>query len=179
MTVTDWVFLVAAAATLVGAWRVVMSQKIMHAALWLGFTFIGVAAIFLILGADFLAAAQILVYVGAITTIIIFGIMLSAVEDLRGPVEGSIWQRFFSQFATPRKGIFALLAGAGFAVLMMILYTQSSWPAAPGPEVLNTPRLIGEALFRRFVVPFEVASVILLVAFLGAIVLTTREEESK
>src|SRR5690606_40380159 len=69
LTVTDWVFLAVAAVTLFSAYRVVVSRKIMHAALWLGLTFFGVAGIFLLLGADFLAAAQVLVYVGAVTTI--------------------------------------------------------------------------------------------------------------
>lgn len=179
MTVTDWVFIVVAAITLVAAYRVVMSQKIMHAALWLGLTFVGVAGIFVILGAEFLAAAQILIYVGAITTIIIFGIMLSAVEDLRGKFGESMWERLKVQFQTPRRGILALVAGVGFSLLMLVLLRGGVWPAPPPALEGNNPRFLGEVLFTRFIVPFEVASIVLLVALIGAIVLAMKEEESE
>lgn len=178
MTIVDWLFVIAGALTLVGAYRVIISEKIMHAALWLGFTFIGVAGIFLLLGADFLAAAQILIYVGAITTIIIFGIMLSSIEDLRGKAGNTLWQRVSTQFSSPRHGIFALIAAGGLTLSLIVLLTRSVWPAARPQSAgdLDTPRLIGEALFNRFVIPFEIASVVLLVALIGAIVLATKEE---
>lgn len=172
MTVTDYAFIVVAAVTLLGAYRVVTSQKIMHAALWLGLTFMGVAGIFLILGAEFLAAAQVLIYVGAIMTILIFGIMLSPIQELRAdgtPVPSG---------SSPRKGVAAALVGAGFALLMLILFIRTEWSEA-GQAVtgVSNPRLLGEAIFGRFVVPFEVASIVLLVALIGAIVLAVREEQ--
>lgn len=176
MTVTDWIFLAVAAVTLFSAYRVVVTHKIMHAALWLGLTFFGVAGIFLLLGADFLAAAQVLVYVGAITTIIIFGIMLSPVQDLRGPSGDGLWQRLAKRLGSPRRGIFPLIAAFGFAAIMVVLVNRGEWPAAPGPAVTDTPRLLGQALFTRFVIPFEVASVVLLVALIGAIALALKEE---
>lgn len=179
MTTTDWVFLVIAALTLVAAYRVVMSQKIMHAALWLGATFFGVGGIFLVLGADFLAAAQVLIYVGAVTTIIIFGIMLSSAEDLRGPVGGSMWQRLGKQFSSPRHGILAITASGGLALALLILFGRSHWEAAPELAHVNTARELGKLLFRDFVVPLEIASLVLLVALIGAIVLATREEETE
>ena len=178
MTVTDWAFVVVAALTLVSAYRVVMSQKIMHAALWLGGTFLGVGGIFLFLEADFLAAAQVLIYVGAVTTIIIFGIMLSSIEDLRGRFGDSMWQRLSRQFSSPRHGILALLAAGGLALVLLVLIARSVWPAPPAPEPagVNTARLVGEVLFGRYVVPLEIASLVLLVALIGAIVLAVREE---
>src|SRR5690606_18974068 len=91
MDVTRIVFLALAAVAIVSAFRVVTAPKIMHAALWLGFTFFVVAGVFVTLGAEFLAAAQVLVYVGAVTTIILFGIMLSQAAEVRSreplPVE--------------------------------------------------------------------------------------------
>lgn len=177
MTVTDWVFIVVAAATLVGAYRVVMSQRIMHAALWLGFTFLGVAGIFLLLGADFLAAAQVLIYVGAITTILLFGIMLSAVEDLRGSAGETVWQRVKAQFTTPRRGILPVLAAGSFAVVMLLLFNRTTWPEPGELGALETVRRIGETLFREYVIPFEIASVVLLVALIGAIAVAMREEK--
>lgn len=179
MTVTDWIFIVTALVTLYSAYRVVTTPKIMHAALWLGLTFFGVAGIFLLLGADFLAAAQVLVYVGAITTIIIFGIMLSSVDDLRGQSFESVWQRLSAQLSSPRRGILPLVTAIGFAVLMVSVISRSQWPGAPAPAVADTPRLLGEALFTRFVIPFEAASVVLLVALIGAIALALKEERSE
>lgn len=176
MTVTDWAFLVVAAFTLVAAYRVVMSQKIMHAALWLGGTFVGVAGIFLLLEADFLAAAQVLIYVGAVTTIIIFGIMLSAIEDLRGKAGDTVWQRLARQFSSPRHGILALLAAGGLALCLLVVLGRSVWPAPPATLGTNTVRPLGEILFGRLVVPLEIASLVLLVALIGAIVLAVREE---
>ena len=178
MSIVDWFFVIAAAVTLFGAWRVVISEKIMHAALWLALTFAGVAAIFFLLGADFLAAAQLLVYVGAITTVIIFGIMLSSVEDLRGGPEGSFWQRISAQFATPRRGILALVAAGGLGLSLIVLIAGGAWRSAR-PESLvpaDTPAMIGRALFETYVIPFEIASAVLLVALVGAIVLATKEE---
>src|SRR5690625_3992384 len=81
---TKITFLVLAALTTVSAFRVVTTPRLMHAALWLGLTFVMLAGVFLTLGAEFLAAAQVLIYVGAITTIILFGVMLSEAAEIRG-----------------------------------------------------------------------------------------------
>lgn len=179
MTTTDWAFIGIAALTLTAAYRVVMSQKIMHAALWLGGTFLGVGGIFLLLGADFLAAAQVLIYVGAVTTIIIFGIMLSSVEDLRGTSGSSFWQRLGRQFSSPRHGILALAAAGGIGLCLLILFGRSVWPQAPELADVNTAKQLGNALFRDYVVPLELASFVLLAALIGAIVLATREESNE
>ena len=80
MNLSGVLFLFVAVITLVAAWRVVVSERIMHAALWLALTFFGTAVAFLMLNADFVAAAQVLVYVGAITVLLIFGVMLSGVD---------------------------------------------------------------------------------------------------
>lgn len=181
MNVTDLVFLVIAAVTLVGAYRVVTSEKIMHAALWLGLTFLGVAAIFLLLGAEFLAAAQVLIYVGAIMTILIFGIMLSPTQDLR---EGDEAQSHPSDTEKERAGwtldkLGAVIAGGGFTLLLLILFVRTEWPLGAQHllEETNNPYLLGKAIFGNFVVPFETASVILLVALIGAIAIAVREEK--
>lgn len=178
MTTTDWVFLGISVLTILAAYRVIMSRKIMHAALWLAATFFGVAGIFLVLGADFLAAAQVLIYVGAVTTIIIFGIMLSSAEDLRGQSFGSMWQRLSKQFSSPRHGILALATAGGLGLALLILFSRSDWPAAPPLGEMNVAKSLGFALFRDYVVPLEIASFVLLAALIGAIVLATREEET-
>lgn len=177
MNLSGLLFLFIALITLLAAWRVVVSEKIMHAALWLGLTFFGVAASFLMLGADFVAAAQVLVYVGAITVLLIFGIMLSDVSDVRqtdDPARASAAGRWRK---AGTNNLLPLLAAGGFAVLMLLLYNGAGWrQSAPAEAVVNTPRAIGNLLFGQYVIPFEVASLVLLVGLVGAIVLATREE---
>src|SRR5690606_12190498 len=86
---TRLAFIALSAMAVVSAFRVVTAKKLMHAALWLGLTFLMLAGVFLVMGAEFLAAAQVLVYVGAVTTIILFGIMLSEAAELRGHTEAA------------------------------------------------------------------------------------------
>lgn len=172
-------FLFIALITLVAAWRVVVSEKIMHAALWLALTFFGIAGTYLMLGADFVAAAQVLVYVGAITVLLIFGIMLSDVSEVRGDAEQpeKFWARLVRGATAPRRGIWPVLAAVGFASAMLVLYHSAGWRQPPPPLVItDTPRAIGNALFGTYIIPFEVASLVLLVGLVGAIVLATREE---
>lgn len=169
MNGTGVFFIAIAVITLVAAWRVVVSEKVMHAALWLGLTFFGVAAVFLMLSADFVAAAQILVYVGAITVLLVFGIMLS-----ESSVDGE--KKAARQQPLGRK-IAPIGAAGGFAGLMVFLYHQAGLRQAPPVEVAtDTPRAIGTLLFSDYVIPFEVASLVLLVGLIGAIVLAMREE---
>lgn len=177
MNPSGLLFMFIALVTLVSAWRVVISEKIMHSALWLGLSFFGVAATFLMLSADFVAAAQILVYVGAITVLLIFGIMLSDPDGLQAGAKGGDRTGFFRKGVPARKGILPLLAAAGFSLLMLVLYNGAGWRMAPPAEVvLDTPRAIGHLLFGTYIIPFEVASLVLLVGLVGSIVLATREE---
>ena len=165
-----WVFLVLAAVTLVSRLSASSSTpQDMHAALWLGLTFFGVAGVFLLLGADFLAAAQVLVYVGAITTIIIFGIMLSAVEDCAASGDG-VWQRV-ARVASPGAASCPLIAAGASRRSWCRRQPRAVAGAPAGPVVTTRRGSSGEALFTRFVIPFELASLLLLVALVGAIVL--------
>lgn len=177
MNVSSLLFMFIALVTLLAAWRVVVSQKIMHSALWMALSFFGVAGIFLMLSADFVAAAQVLVYVGAITVLLLFGIMLSDANDVR-EVEGDKKRAgLFGGSLPARKGIFPLIAASGFAILMLVLYNGAGWRQAPPAEVVtDTPRAIGHLLFGQYVIPFEIASAVLLVGLIGSIVLAMREE---
>lgn len=174
MNVSGLLFMFIALVTLLAAWRVVVSQKIMHSALWMGLSFFGVAGIFLMLSADFVAAAQVLVYVGAITVLLLFGIMLSDANDVRDVGAASQGAR---TRVPARKGIFPLLAATGFAFLMLVLYNGAGWRQSPPLDyATDTPRALGNLLFGQYVIPFEVASLVLLVGLVGSIVLATREE---
>lgn len=177
MNLTGLLFSIVMLVTLFAAWRVVVSAKIMHSALWLGLSFFGTAAVFLFLGSDFLAAAQVLVYVGAVTTVLIFGIMLSDVKELRGEQPGGFWRRLAALWANPRRGFFPVVAALGFAFVMLAVYRQAGWAEGAPPLLLeDTPVAIGRDLFTVYVVPFELASAVLLVALIGAIALAMREE---
>ncbi len=178
MNLSGVLFLFVALITLVAAWRVVVSERIMHAALWLALTFFGTAVAFLMLNADFVAAAQVLVYVGAITVLLIFGVMLSGATEVRGDTNMTFWERITqSKGGNPVRAILPLLAASAFAVLMIVLYHLADLRIYPAESVItDTPHAIGLALFDTYVIPFEVASLVLLVGLVGAIVLATREE---
>lgn len=148
----------------------------MHAALWLGLTFIMLAGVFLVMGAEFLAAAQVLIYVGAVTTIILFGVMLSEAAEIRGR---STTVESTGEEEPPqvmRRGVLPMLAVAVFAGVMIFIYGQVPWPAIPAGFQTDTVAMIGRALFTDFVIPFELAAVLLLIALVGAIVIAIRDD---
>ncbi len=175
MNAVQIIYALLAVVTLACAYGVVVAPKLMHSALWLGATFVGMAALYVLLDADFLAAAQILIYVGAITTMILFGIMLSDIRDLRAPGEGPWWRRFARLVLSPRRGLLPLLAALGFAVVLWGIAWQAPWPAEAPPPTSDVTGSIGQVLFTEYALPFEVASVLLLVALVGAVVLAMRE----
>lgn len=177
METTKVTFFILAAFTVICTYGVITSRKVMHAALWLGASFIGVAGIFLVLNADFLAAAQVLVYVGAITTTIIFGVMLSEVSDIVG--RGADDSEMESAGTRWRRRVLPLLVGGLFTGLMVGVYARSNWPRTmPAETLADSARTIGSELFRHFVIPFEMAAILLLVALVGAIVMASKEESN-
>lgn len=175
---TRFAFIALSAVALISAFRVVTAPKIMHAALWLGLTFLMLAGVFLVLGAEFLAAAQVLVYVGAVTTIILFGIMLSEAAEVRARA-GAHAPAETEPPAFFRRVVMPVVAVAAFVGIMIFVYAQSPWPEATGVPQEDMTRLVGRALFTEFVVPFELAAVLLLVALVGAIAVAVRDDGRK
>ncbi len=151
----DFVFLGVAAVTVAAAVLVCILPNIIHSAVALLFTLIGVAGIYLFLSADFLAATQMLIYVGGITMLILFAVFLShRISDVKisNP----------SRFQLPAAVICLVM----FGVLSLIAV---STPFAVKTVVyLPTTADIGELLMTRYLLPFEVASVLLLAALIGA-----------
>ena len=141
----------------------VTARSMFNAALALVGALFGVAAIFLLLEAEFLFVVQVMVYVGAIATLIVFAIMLSRnmmKKDIRSSNDQWI------------EGI--VVAALLFIVLAAVL-TRAAWPAA-APTVRGDAIVgIGTTLVDDFVVPFEVASVLLLVAMIGAIIIARED----
>jgi NADH-quinone oxidoreductase subunit J len=158
MTAASVVFLALGVVTLVGALGTVLLRNIVHSALFLVMSFVGVAFIYILLEADFLFAIQILIYVGAIATLILFGIMLT--KGVRGE------QPQNNKMVVPAAVIAALLF---FAVLVPVIL-NTAWPSSNAPAPQATTTILGIELMNTYALPFELAGVLLLVALVGAII---------
>ncbi|MEB3358148.1 MAG: NADH-quinone oxidoreductase subunit J [Synechococcales bacterium] len=144
---------------------VVLLANIVYSAFLLGAVFISLAGMFILLNAGFVAAAQVLIYVGAVNVLILFGIMLVNKREGFLPIKNVWLGRLVT--AVVCLGLFALLAS-------MILTTP--WAISLEPIAGDAATVeIGKHLFSDFLLPFELASVLLLMALLGAIVLARRE----
>lgn len=158
MELFDIVFFVFACITLVSAFVVVFSKNIIYSAFSLLFTFFGVAGLYVLLHADFLAVTQILIYVGGILVLMLFGVMLTNkvvnVELKTGTMH------------TIPALILVAVVGGTLAGLFFSTWKEVGMPST-GVE-LTTTKSIGEMLMTGYLLPFEVASVVLLVALIGA-----------
>jgi len=162
MTAEQIIFLIVGAATLGAALMVVTTRNLVHAALWLVATLFGVAVIYAILHAGFLAVVQVVIYIGAIAILFIFAIMLTR-KDMRD--QGAQLNKNWWVGA-----LLAALTGAGLLSLLLG-WSGASKVAAAIPFGFDTVSLLGEALVSpdAYVLPFEVASVLLLAALVGAV----------
>lgn len=147
-----------------GAIGMVTARRLVHSAVFLVASFIGVAAIFLLARADFLFAVQILIYAGAIMILMLFAIMLTPNQVESQGASGTFSQRFA-----------AVLVAGSFLVVAVLAVSGTRWPLADAPVDMPTTQTIGEVLLSNYVLPFEVASVLLLAAMVGAI-LIARED---
>jgi len=161
MTAQQIAFLVAAAGTLGSALLVATVRNLFHAALWLVVTLFGVAVVFALLEADFLVVAQVALYIGAIAILIIFAVMLTQ----------NIMQTAAAQ-ANRQWLLSAAVAVVFFLGLWLILRQMPGFNQLPAGSVPpdSLPRL-GQAMVApdQFVLPFEVASVLLVAAMVGSI----------
>lgn len=148
----------------VSALRVVTSSNVVHAALYLVVTLMGAAALYVLLLAEFVAWVQVLVYVGAIIVLMLFGLMLT-----RAPIGKG-------KFDNDQKLIAALTAGALFAVTSWIMIDAFDGQKITLSKATGTrTEAVGEAIFSSFVLPFEVVSMLLLAALIGAVVIARRD----
>jgi len=145
--------------TLLGAILVVTTRRLFHSALALILSFVGVAGLYILLEAEFLAAVQILIYVGAIAILIIFAVMVT--RHLMDPKA----RAFNEQWWIAALGAFLL-----FVILVMTV-TQVQWPERGAEVPPDAIALLGSAFVGDYLVPFEVASVLLMVALVGAIII--------
>ena len=157
-----FIFVILTLITLGGALGVVSSRNLFHSALFLVLSFAGVVGYYILLNAGFLAGVQLMIYIGAIAILILFAIMLS-----RGLMAQRQSQR------NEQWWIAALVTLLIFVVLAVMLW-QVEWPVADA-QALAAPSTaigqLGQALLGPYMIPFEVASVLLLVALVGAVIL--------
>ena len=158
-------FLILSSVVVSGSLAVVLLKNIVYSAFLLGGVFMAVAGLYLLLNASFVAAAQVLVYVGAVNVLILFAIMLVNKKEKLKPIEG----------LKTRKLISGGVCG-GLLILLLRVSVTTNWNI-PGPTSIGdeATERIGEHLFTDYLLPFELASILLLMAMIGAIVLARRD----
>ncbi|MDH3260446.1 MAG: NADH-quinone oxidoreductase subunit J [Acidimicrobiia bacterium] len=161
---TNWVYLVLALVIAVSALRVVTSTNVVHAALFLVLALAGTAGLFLLLSAEFVAWVLVLVYIGAVIVLFLFGIMIT-----RAPTGPNV------EVDHQRR------APAAMAAFLIFIVTAGSALTAFGDKQISnlgrgtSTEVIGEQLLQRFVIPFEVVSFVLLAALIGGITLARKD----
>ena len=145
------------------ALRVVTTKNVVHAALYLVLVLSGVAGIFILLAAEFLAIVQVLVYIGAIVVLFLFGIMLT-----RAPIGRS------NELDNDQR-IAGAAVGVGLFALLAAILNDGFGDARVEPSQVGRSGDVGLSIFQTFVIPFEVISVLLLAALVGAVVIARRE----
>jgi len=160
-----WFFVIVAAWVLVCGLGVVAFKKIMYSAVSMVFCFLGVAFAYALLDASLVAIIQILVYVGAISIVVIFAIMLTELQDGR-------YDQFFN-----RQSIFAAPLAAAAAAVLTVVVVSSDISGVTDKALNPGLRVLSDLLFNRYVFPFELVSLVLVAALIGAIVLARKEEE--
>lgn len=159
-------FGVLAVIMVVSALRVVTTKDVVHAALYLVVVLAGVAGMFILLGNEFLAVTQVLVYIGAIVVLFLFGVMLT-----KAPIggEGSL-----DNDQRPLALAVALPLLALMSYVLWTAYTDTKLTEG-GDPVVQTTASISDSIFSTYLIPFEAASIMLTAALIGAIVLARRD----
>jgi NADH-quinone oxidoreductase subunit J len=167
MSIEFVLFFILAIAAITSALGMLLSRSAVYAALYLVLNFSTVAVFYILLNAPFIAMSQISVYAGAIMVLFLFVIMLLGTESL--PRSNVLpWQR-------PMAFVLALLLAGEAAYLLFVRGTTSGGIAQP-VESFGSPKDVGMALFNQYLLPFEVTSILLLVAMVGAIVIARQRK---
>ncbi len=165
-TVVFFVFAILAVAS---AWGVVTSKNIMHSALYLALSFSGVAVLYVLMNADYLAAVQLLIYTGGIAIMVVFAIMLT----LRGEISDS----------NPENGVWgwgAIISVLMFLMIALVVLTNTDWRVLPTPWTSGgSASDISLLLLTKFMIPFEAVAILLTMALVGAVVLAKGVKVSK
>jgi NADH-quinone oxidoreductase subunit J len=157
-------FAIIALVAVVAAVKVVSTSNVVHAALYLMIVLGAVAATFVLLAAEFVAAAQVLVYIGAIVVLLLFGVMLTRAR-IGGDIELNYEQKWMG-------GLVAVLM---FAVMSYSLWDRYEDTLLPAERQVQRTTDVADSIFATYIVPFEAVSVLLLAALIGAIVVARRD----
>lgn len=150
-------FAAIASTTALSALSVVFSRNIVRSALWLLFTLIGVSMLYFLLGAEFVGATQLIVYVGGTMVLVVFGVMLTA------------QQQFLKIKTRPQEWMVGIiLAGALFILLVNTSMKMGEGKTSPPAEPMPGAGQIGVGFLNTYLLPFEIISVHLLVVLIGA-----------
>lgn len=167
MALFDAIFYMFAFIVVVSAMGVVFSRKMMYSAFSLLFTFFGVAGLYVLLNADFIAITQIMVYVGGILVLIIFGVMLTTKltgVDIKSGTLGKV------QLGT------AALVCVSMLTMLCTMYSSVNWMLKPSSPTDATINAIGTMLYTDYLLAVMSAAVLLLVAFIGAAYIARRQK---
>ncbi len=167
MEMQEVLFYAILAFTVFSAAIVAFSNKIIYSAFALLFTFTGFAGIYIYLHADFLAMTQIMIYVGGILVLILFGVLMTQrIYDLKA-------------IAAHNSVLLSVLGGAFVAAILALVISKGSWAPILSKKFEPTTKIIGEAILKQYLLPFEIASVLLLGALIGAVYLARAEDKEQ
>jgi NADH-quinone oxidoreductase subunit J len=170
MNVTGALFYLFAAVLLFAAFRVITARNTVHAVLFLVLAFVNAAAIWLLLSAEFLAIALVLVYVGAVMVLFLFVVMML---DLKSDeFRAGFWRHL------PLAGFIGVLIALEMALVLMGGFRLTDAPVADAQALkIGNTRLLGIEIYTRYLYPLQIAGVLLLVAIIAAIALTLRRRK--
>jgi NADH-quinone oxidoreductase subunit J len=163
-----------AAVTLASALCVVFLERPIHNVLFMIVTMIGLAGLFILLHAEFIAMVQLIVYAGAVMVLFLFVIMLLNLDQIRIPEDSSIYRRWI---------------GVGAAFLLLLVVVPLLWIFSPAGKVgslmldktaeMSNTEVVAKELFTTYLLPFEIASILLLAAIIGAVILARKRSDQK
>lgn len=194
-TLIQIIFVLLSALVLISGLMVVLVKNIIHAALWLIASFAGVAALYFLLEAPFIGVVQVLVYAGAVSILMLFAIMLT--RQITGEATRQLFERWWVA-AVASVGIFLFVlvptllspglpggaAGGSWPQRDLVAATavaggETANQANPAPQMVAGSLEIGRSFMREYLLPFEVASILLLVALIGAVVIAYEERSRR
>ncbi|MGL4821197.1 MAG: NADH-quinone oxidoreductase subunit J [Bacilli bacterium] len=164
MTGSTAIFFILALVAIMGGVLMLNVRRVSHMIVSLVFTFLAIAGIYVTLAAEFAAVVQILIYSGAITILMLFGIMLTKHDD--------------TELVTAPKtqGVAAFIGVTALGGLLFFAVRNLSFDSAPSTLHVDNTEQVGIAMFSHHVIPFELTSVLLLVALVGAVILSKKED---
>jgi NADH-quinone oxidoreductase subunit J len=165
VTVAEVIFYILALIAIISAVGVVTVPNVVHAALALILSLLMVAGFYILLSNEFLALVQVLIYAGTVGVLLLFGLMLTRgrEQNLPSVASGAQWPA-------------GLLAAALLVAVLITAVLDAEWPGDVGEVTLVDINTLGSALFRDWLLPFELVSVVLTVALIGAVVIAHQEE---